>query len=85
MVQIFDARAFFKVRYSSLSFPFIVFQLMTLRYISFQLFISLLSEKTIESKYCQDELALAYVSNKPIFPVGLAQPQDLFPKMDTGM
>ncbi len=50
-----------------------------------QLFISLLSEKTIESKYCQDELALAYVSNKPIFPVGLKQPQELFPKMDTGM
>ncbi len=56
-----------------------------IKFSCFQLFISLLSETTIKSKYCQDELALAYVSNKPIFPVGLKQPQDLFPQMDTGM
>ncbi|CAD5125335.1 DgyrCDS13574 [Dimorphilus gyrociliatus] len=48
-------------------------------------FISLLSEKTVESKYCQDELALAYISKKPIFPVALEQPRNLFNKMDVGM
>ena len=51
----------------------------------FQCFISLLSEATIKSKYCQDELALAYVSSKHIFPCGLAKPENLFPLMDTGM
>ncbi|CAD5125336.1 DgyrCDS13575 [Dimorphilus gyrociliatus] len=50
-----------------------------------QCFISLLSEKTVESKYCQDELALAYISKKPIFPVALEQPRNLFNKMDVGM
>ncbi|XP_023933470.1 uncharacterized protein LOC106162415 isoform X2 [Lingula anatina] len=43
------------------------------------------SEKSIASKYCQDELALAYISNKPIFPCGLKTPEELFPLMDTGM
>lgn len=60
-------------------------KIMICKILYFQLFISLLSEKTIESKYCKDELALAYVSNKPIFPLGLAEPKELFPKMDTGM
>ncbi|CAH1801189.1 unnamed protein product [Owenia fusiformis] len=50
-----------------------------------KLFISLVSAKTVESKYCKDELALAYVSNKAIFPVGLQTPDELFPLMDTGM
>ena len=50
-----------------------------------QLFIPLLSETQIKSKYCQDELALAYVSSKPIFPVALQTPEELFPQMDTGL
>jgi len=50
-----------------------------------QMFVQLLSPASIRSKYCQDELALAYVSNKPIFPVGLQKPEELFPLMDTGM
>ena len=50
-----------------------------------QLFISLLSKTSVVSKYCQDELALAYVSGRAIFPVALDQPKDLYPLMDTGM
>ncbi|ELU15118.1 hypothetical protein CAPTEDRAFT_228584 [Capitella teleta] len=50
-----------------------------------KMFISLLSENTIKSRYCQDELALAYISNKAIFPVALSEPDSLFPLMDTGM
>ncbi|XP_064612597.1 uncharacterized protein LOC135476493 [Liolophura sinensis] len=50
-----------------------------------KLFLSLLSEKSVESKYCQDELALAYISNKPIIPVGLADRKTLISLMDTGM
>ena len=50
-----------------------------------QCFISLLSEESIKSKYCRDELALAYVSQKHIFPCGLATAEELFPAMDTGM
>jgi hypothetical protein len=49
------------------------------------MFISLLSESSIKSRYCQDELALAYVSNKAIYPVGMREPDQLFLLMDTGM
>ncbi|KAL8576103.1 hypothetical protein ACOMHN_001453 [Nucella lapillus] len=48
-------------------------------------FICILSERAVRSKYCRDEVALAYVSNTAIFPVNL-QPRDtLLPLMDTGL
>ncbi|XP_005093196.1 uncharacterized protein LOC101851332 [Aplysia californica] len=50
-----------------------------------KLFISLLSTSSVKSKYCQDELALAYVSNRAIFPLALDEPDELYPLMDTGM
>ena len=51
-----------------------------------QCFVCLLSGDYIESKACQDELALAQVYNKPIFPCALdADTDQLFPKMQAGM
>ncbi|GFR77127.1 WD-40 repeat-containing protein [Elysia marginata] len=50
-----------------------------------KLFLSLLSSNSVKSKYCQDELALAYVSNRAIFPVAIQSRKDLLPLMDTGM
>ena len=50
-----------------------------------QMFVSLLSSSSITSKYCQDELALAYVSNKPIFPVITEASENLTQQMPTGM
>lgn len=50
-----------------------------------KLFLSLLSPNSVKSKYCQDELALAYVSNRAIFPVAIQSRKDLLPLMDTGM
>ncbi|CAL1534341.1 unnamed protein product [Lymnaea stagnalis] len=50
-----------------------------------KLFLSLLSSSSVKSKYCQDELALAYVSNRAIFPVALDDPVSLYPLMTTGM
>jgi hypothetical protein len=51
----------------------------------FQVFLFIVSEQAIASKYCQDELALSYISNKAILPVGLSDPANLFASMDTGM
>ncbi|KAF6030805.1 hypothetical protein EB796_010881 [Bugula neritina] len=50
-----------------------------------KMFITLLTERTVASKFCQDELALAYISNKPIFPVSLQPQSEIFPKIPTGM
>ncbi|KAK3084316.1 hypothetical protein FSP39_011502 [Pinctada imbricata] len=50
-----------------------------------KLIISLLSTSTCKSKYCQDEVALAYISQKPIFPVAISPVEELFKVMDTGM
>lgn len=50
-----------------------------------QLFISIVSETSIKSKYCQDELALAYISEKSIFPINIASEDKLLPEMDHGM
>ncbi|XP_041376962.1 uncharacterized protein LOC121389409 [Gigantopelta aegis] len=47
-------------------------------------FISLISTDSVKSKYCQDELALAYVSNKAVFPVNLQPQEKLIPLMTTG-
>lgn len=51
----------------------------------FQLFISLLSTSTVKSKYCQDEVALAYISQKAIFPVAIQSQEEIYAIMDTGM
>ncbi|XP_067932665.1 uncharacterized protein [Watersipora subatra] len=50
-----------------------------------KMFITLLTERTVKSKFCQDELALAYISNKPIFPVSILPQSEIFPKIPTGM
>lgn len=48
-------------------------------------FICILSERAVRSKYCRDEVALAYVSNTAIFPVNLQPRDQLLPLMDTGL
>ncbi|XP_060063774.1 uncharacterized protein LOC132544218 [Ylistrum balloti] len=50
-----------------------------------KLFISLLSTSTVKSKYCQDEIALAYISQKPIFPFAINTQQEIYDCMGTGM
>ncbi|KAL8596904.1 hypothetical protein ACOMHN_065853 [Nucella lapillus] len=50
-----------------------------------KLFISLLSGNCVQSRYCQDELALAYVSDTAIFPLAIEEPANFKSKMDTGM
>ncbi|XP_022102104.1 uncharacterized protein LOC110985405 isoform X2 [Acanthaster planci] len=50
-----------------------------------KLFLSLLSTKSVVSRYCRDELALAYISSKPIFPCALEGRDDMIPLMDFGM
>ncbi|XP_078481634.1 uncharacterized protein LOC144742654 [Ciona intestinalis] len=50
-----------------------------------RLFIVLLSGDSVQSKYCQDEVSLAYVSNKNIFAVSLLQYDDVTKVMDLGM
>ena len=44
----------------------------------------LLSIQSAQSKYCRDELALAYVSNKPIFPIAIEERDDILPYLDFG-
>ncbi|XP_071946260.1 uncharacterized protein [Antedon mediterranea] len=50
-----------------------------------KLFLSLLSCKSVSSKYCRDELALAYVSSKPIFPCTIESRDKVTKGMDFGM
>ncbi|KAJ8312415.1 hypothetical protein KUTeg_009788 [Tegillarca granosa] len=50
-----------------------------------KLFITLLSFSSIKSKYCKDEVALAYISQKAIFPVVITPQAELLSEMDTGM
>lgn len=51
----------------------------------FQLFVCILSDKAVASRYCRDEVALAYVSNTAIFPVNVVPQDQLLPLMDTGL
>lgn len=44
-----------------------------------------MSDSSVASKLCQDQLALAYVSKKNIFPVQLNEREDLLAHMDNGM
>ncbi|CAI9716161.1 XP_029636231.1uncharacterized protein LOC115211707 isoform X2 [Octopus vulgaris] len=50
-----------------------------------KVFISIVSETSIHSKFCKDELSLAYISNKSIFPVSISSDENLLSAMDTGM
>ncbi|GAB1599290.1 uncharacterized protein LOC115211707 isoform X1 [Argonauta hians] len=50
-----------------------------------KVFISIVSETSIQSKFCKDELSLAYISNKCIFPVSISPDESLLSSMDTGM
>ena len=44
-----------------------------------------MSKTSVMSKLCQDQLALAYVSKKNIFPLQLNEREDLLDNMDNGM
>lgn len=50
-----------------------------------KLFVCLLSEQSMKSKHCRDEVALAYVSNTAIFPANLVPKDQLVATMDTGL
>ncbi|VDI42192.1 Hypothetical predicted protein [Mytilus galloprovincialis] len=50
-----------------------------------KLFITLLSSNSVKSKYCQDEVALAYISQKALFPVAIESRETIQEHMDTGM
>ena len=47
-------------------------------------FLQILTEASVVSKYCKDELSLAYISNKPINIICSSQPDHLFSQMDFG-
>ncbi|KAL5017556.1 hypothetical protein ScPMuIL_007145 [Solemya velum] len=53
--------------------------------LSCKVFVILLSEKSAQDAQCQDELALAYISNSSIFPVSLSRYRDLAPLLDGGI
>lgn len=50
-----------------------------------KIFVFIMSDSSVASKLCQDQLALAYVSKKNIFPVQLNDREDLLAHMDNGM
>lgn len=50
-----------------------------------KLFVSLVSPKCLASKFCRDELSLAYISDKYLFPVALNPLDQLVAVMDTGL
>ena len=50
-----------------------------------KMFLSLLTRRSLASKFCQDELALAYISNKPIFPVSIQPRAEIYSQVPTGV
>eukprot|EP00051_Salpingoeca_urceolata_P001149 m.38935 g.38935 ORF g.38935 m.38935 type:complete len:440 (+) comp11222_c1_seq2:125-1444(+) len=48
-------------------------------------FVLLLTESSAESKHCKDDIALAFISNKPIVPVALQDLKKISEKMDFGL
>ncbi|KAK7483424.1 hypothetical protein BaRGS_00025364 [Batillaria attramentaria] len=46
---------------------------------------AIIDAKAVKSRYCRDEVALAYVSNTAIFPVNISPKHDLVAIMDTGL
>ncbi|KAK3084463.1 hypothetical protein FSP39_013947 [Pinctada imbricata] len=53
--------------------------------LSCKVFVIIMSEATAKDPRCQDELALSYISNSSIFPVGLKKFRDISPLLDGGM
>ena len=49
------------------------------------LLVFILSEHSVASKFCQDELSLARISNKKILPITASKLDEVFPKMDAGL
>ncbi|XP_075252427.1 uncharacterized protein LOC142344550 [Convolutriloba macropyga] len=47
-------------------------------------FLQILTDSSVVSKYCKDELSLAYISNKPLNVICSSDPDDLFAQMDFG-
>ncbi|KAL5016705.1 hypothetical protein ScPMuIL_006294 [Solemya velum] len=50
-----------------------------------RLFVFVMSVTSVQSKLCQDQLALAYISSKPIFPVAIVPFSELRELMNNGM
>ncbi|XP_062582558.1 uncharacterized protein LOC134244316 [Saccostrea cucullata] len=50
-----------------------------------KIFVFIMSPASVSSKLCQDQLALAYVSKKNIYPVQLSDREELLNHMDNGM
>jgi hypothetical protein len=50
-----------------------------------QAVIFLMSVDSVTSRYCQDEISLAYISNKPIFPCCMGSFEELDNAVDSGM
>ncbi|XP_021374753.1 uncharacterized protein LOC110464060 isoform X1 [Mizuhopecten yessoensis] len=53
--------------------------------LSCKVFVIVISEATAKDSHCQDELALAYISNSNIFPLGLSKFRDINPHLDGGI
>ena len=49
------------------------------------IFFYILTEHSVASKFCQDEVSLARISNKKILPVTYCDPKDVAPEMDAGL
>ncbi|XP_063718159.1 uncharacterized protein LOC134845196 isoform X2 [Symsagittifera roscoffensis] len=47
-------------------------------------FLSIVTESSIQSKYCKDEVNLAYVSKRPLFAFSLEPKQECYKSMDFG-
>lgn len=50
-----------------------------------QVFVTVITDVSAKDIQCQDELALAYISNSSIFPVSLKKYRDISPSLDGGM
>ena len=49
------------------------------------IFLFILTEQSVASKFCQDEVSLARISNKKILPVTYCAVNDVVPEMDAGL
>ncbi|XP_048742327.2 uncharacterized protein LOC125655838 [Ostrea edulis] len=53
--------------------------------LSCKVFVTVITDTSARDIQCQDELALAYISNSSIFPVSLKKFRDIGPTLDGGM
>lgn len=53
--------------------------------LSCKVFVTVITDVSAKDVQCQDELALAYISNSSIFPVSLKKYRDISPSLDGGM